>query len=92
MRIAQLLPEHCNDACAVDYATAAFQQYSNHVESLDLCMAEFARWQHWCSRLSTQQRDISLTEALTVCDDTMFPNIRTLLHNICHTARNHMFS
>ena len=80
MRIAQLLPEHCNDAFAVDCANAAFEQYSDHVESLHLCMAEFARWQHWCSRLPTQQRNTSLNDALTACNATLFPNIRKLLH------------
>jgi len=79
MRIAQLLPEHCNDAGASDSASDAFQQYSNHVENLDLCMAEFERWQHWCSRQRPQQHDNSVNDALAVCDATLFPNVRAVL-------------
>ena len=45
---------------------------------LDLCMAEFERWQNWCSRQRPQQHN-SVNDALAVCDATLFPNVRAVL-------------
>ena len=42
-------------------------------------MAEFERWQHWCSRQRPQQHDNSVNDALAVCDATLFPNVRAVL-------------
>jgi hypothetical protein len=81
MNIAQLLPEHCNDANALDCAVAAFQKYEDHLASTstDACKAEFERWQHWCSRLNREQRSSStVSAALTLCDETLFPNMRKI--------------
>jgi hypothetical protein len=81
MNIAQLLPEHCNNAKAMDCAVAAFKQYEDHMlSSLDACKAEFERWQHWCSRLNHGERTKStVSSALSLCDDTLFPNMRKVL-------------
>jgi len=46
---------------------------------MDACRAEFERWQHWCSRLESEQRSNSVSGALALCDATLFPNMRTIL-------------
>ena len=79
MRVAQLLPEHCNDAKAVDCAIDVFHQYEDHLTGMDACRAEFERWQHWYSRLEPEQRSNSVSAALALCDATLFRNMRTVL-------------
>ena len=79
MRIAQLLPDHCNATNAMDCAVAVFRQYGDYLACLDACRAEFERWQHWCSRLEPEQRSNSVSGALELCDATLFPNMRTML-------------
>jgi len=79
MHLAQLLPEHCKDAKAVDCAIDVFRQYEDRLAGMDACRAEFERWQHWCSRLEPQQRSNSISGALALFDATLFPNMRTVL-------------
>jgi len=56
-----------------------FRQYEDHLAGMDACRAEFERWQHWCNRLDAEQTSNSVSGALTLCDATLFPNMRTAL-------------
>lgn len=80
MNMAQLLPEHCQDTNAMDCAISAFRQYEFFMDTnIDAYKAEFERWQHWCSRLNTDQRKNStVSTTLTLCDETLFPNMRKM--------------
>ncbi|MEL7309741.1 MAG: hAT transposon family protein, partial [Pseudomonadota bacterium] len=77
MRMAKLLPAHCNESDSRATARDAIHEYQHFLESPAICLSEFERWQDlWKNQTSL---GISLEEALRSCDRDLYPNIYKLL-------------
>ena len=82
MRVAQLLPLHCNEDYTTDCAAAAFTMYRDKLDSMSECMSEFERWHHTWSLAGAGATGIGtfVSDVLSHCDNNLFPNLNIVFH------------